>query len=383
MGENREPQSVVLAILPGDGVGPEVMRQARKALDVLSARGRFSFTWHEAPIGGAAIDLTGHPLPDETWDQCQASDAILMGAMGGPRWDHLGGDRRPEAALLGLRKRLDLFANLRPVKLLSSLSAVSPLKDYVVGPGVDILIVRELTGGLYFGQPKGRVPLADGGEKAVDSMVYTTEEIRRVAQVAFRAAAGRSRRVTSVDKANVLENSRLWREVVIGVAEGFPGITLEHRLVDSCAMQLVSMPGAFDVIVTGNLFGDILSDLASVLAGSLGMLPSASLGEPTWGGGRRRPFLYEPVHGSAPDIAGQDKANPLAMILSAAMMLRHSFSLTDEADCLEQSVEAVLEAGYRTGDLLGGQGAPDGLRVVGTEAMGDLVARELEQRLQA
>lgn len=369
-----------LAVLPGDGVGPEVMEQALKALSLLNERG-YRFEWKEAPIGGAALDLEDNPFPSRTWEICQEADAVLLGAMGGPRWDHLGGDRRPEAALLELRKRLDLFANLRPVKLYPPLAAVSPLRDEVVRGGVDILIVRELTGGLYFGRPKGRMPLVTGGESAVDSMVYSTDEVERVARVAFEAARQRRKKVTSVDKANVLESSRLWREVVETVARDYPEVELEHRLVDSCAMQLVASPGIFDVIVTENLFGDILSDLAAVLAGSLGMLPSASLGENTWAGGRRRPFLYEPVHGSAPDIAGQKKANPVAMLLSVAMMLRYSFSLQEESAALEGAVEEVLSRGYRTGDLLPRSGSRDGVSLVGTEEMGEMIIAEFRRLL--
>jgi len=318
----RGPARVVL--LPGDGVGPEVCAEVEHTLRALAEWGRWSLEVATGLIGGASLDRFGVPITDQTLAMCLAADAVFKGPVGGPRWDHLRGELRCEAGLLRLRKAMDVFANLRPTVVPPALADVSPLRPEIVGQGVDLLIVRELTGGAYFGEPKGR-----DGDRAVDTMAYTRAEIERLAHVGFRLAAGRRRRVTSVDKANVLESSRLWRDVVTEVGRQYPDVVLEHQLVDSCAMLLVSRPTAFDVIITENLFGDILSDEAGVLAGSLGMLPSASLGA------AGRAGLYEPVHGAAPDIAGQGKANPVGSLLSLAMLLRYSLGREVEAEALE------------------------------------------------
>jgi len=325
-------------LLPGDGIGPEVVAQAVRVLDAVAQRFGHRFTYRTEAIGGQAIDRYGDPLPAPTREALQSCDAILLGAVGGPRWDT--GPVRPEAGLLALRYELGLYANLRPAALLDGLESASPLRPEVVR-GTDFLLVRELTGGLYFGKPKGRE-----GARAVDTMAYTAPEVERVARVAFRSARGRRRRVHSVDKANVLETSRLWREVVSRVAQEFPDVELHHMLVDTCAMQLVRQPTAFDVILTENTFGDILSDEAAAVVGSIGLLPSASLGD-------RPPFLYEPVHGSAPDIAGRGIANPLGTILSAALMLRYSFGLEEEARAVETSVRQVVRQGVLPPDLGG------------------------------
>lgn len=325
-------------LLPGDGIGPEVVAQAVRVLDAVAQRFGHRFTYRTEAIGGQAIDRYGDPLPAPTREALRSCDAILLGAVGGPRWDT--GPVRPEAGLLALRYELGLYANLRPAALLDGLESASPLRPEVVR-GTDFLLVRELTGGLYFGKPKGRE-----GARAVDTMAYTAPEVERVARVAFRSARGRRRRVHSVDKANVLETSRLWREVVSRVAQEFPDVELHHMLVDTCAMQLVRQPTAFDVILTENTFGDILSDEAAAVVGSIGLLPSASLGD-------RPPFLYEPVHGSAPDIAGRGIANPLGTILSAALMLRYSFGLEEEARAVETSVRQVVRQGVLPPDLGG------------------------------
>ena len=354
-----------IAVLPGDGVGPEVTREAVKVLKSAGVRFGIPLEFEEGIVGGAAIDTRGTPLPPETWNLCQASDAILFGAVGGPKWDSLPVDRRPERGLLSLRKDLRLYANLRPVKLFPPLIDASPLKREIV-EGIDLLVVRELTGGLYFGEPKGIRPAPDGrGEQGIDTLIYTTPEIERIARIGFRAAAQRRRRLTSVDKVNVLASSQLWRRVVTDVGKEFPGIELEHMLVDNCAMQLIREPRRFDVLLTENTFGDILSDEAAMLAGSIGMLPSASLGDGT--------ALYEPIHGSAPDIAGKEKANPLAAILSAAMLLRHSLRHEPAAVAIEAAVGQVLVKGYRTPDIRRG-GAE---LLVGTRQMGDLVAERV------
>lgn len=350
-----------VAVLHGDGVGPEVVREAVKVLKCVGTRFGIPLEFEEGIVGGIAIDARGTPLPPETWTLCRASDAILFGAVGGPKWDNLPVDRRPERGLLTLRKELQLYANLRPVKLFPPLIDASPLKREIV-EGVDLLVLRELTGGLYFGEPKGIGPAPNGrGEQGIDTLIYTTSEIERIARIGFQIAAKRRRRVTSVDKVNVLATSQLWRRVVTDVAKEFPGIELEHMLVDNCSMQLIRDPRRFDVLLTENTFGDILSDEAAMLAGSIGMLPSASLGE--------GPGLYEPIHGTAPDIAGQDKANPLAAILSAAMLLRHSLYHESAAARVEMSVAGALEQGYRTHDIM-----QPGMRQVGTARMGDLVA---------
>ncbi|MGE5577901.1 MAG: 3-isopropylmalate dehydrogenase, partial [Syntrophothermus sp.] len=315
-----------IAVLPGDGIGPEVMREGLKILEAVGERYGHRFRFNEVLVGGASIDAYGFPLTDEALSACEKSDAVYLAAVGGPKWDGLEPERRPEKALLGLRKALGLYANLRPAKVEPALIEASTLKPEVL-QGVDLLVVRELTGGLYFGQPRGREPLGTGQVRVVDTLVYTTEEIERVVQVAFEAAQKRRKKVTSIDKANVLESSRLWREIATEVGKKYPDVTLEHMLVDNAAMQLIRNPRQFDVIVTENMFGDILSDEAAMLTGSLGMQPSASLGG--------RVAMYEPSHGSAPDIAGQGKANPLATIFSGAMMLRYSFGLESEARAVE------------------------------------------------
>jgi 3-isopropylmalate dehydrogenase len=348
-----------ITLLPGDGIGPEVVAQARKVLEAVAVQFGHTFNFHRALIGGIAIEETGNPLPDETLKACQTSDAVLMGAVGGPRWSDPRAAVRPEQGLLRIRKELGLFANLRPVKLIPALANASPLKVTVVA-GTDMVIVRELTGGLYFGQPQGREQ-AGGRRAAVDTLRYAEDEIERLMRVAFDLARGRRRKLTSVDKANVMASSRLWREVAHEVAHDYPDVEYQDILVDACAMYLIRNPADFDVIATENMFGDILSDEASMLTGSLGMLPSASLGS-------GRPGLFEPIHGSAPDIAGQGVANPLATILSAAMLLRSGLGLTREAAAVERAVEKVLEDGHRTADL-----AAPGQPTVGTQAIGDLV----------
>jgi 3-isopropylmalate dehydrogenase len=336
-----------IALLPGDGIGPEVVAAARAILERIAGRFGHSFEFSQHPVGGCAIDETGMPLPDATLAACRAADAALLGAVGGPKWDDPRAAVRPEQGLLGLRRELGLFANLRPVKVWPQLADASPLRPDRVA-GVDILFVRELTGGLYFGK-RGRERTEDGGERAFDTMTYSDGEIRRVVELAFRLAAGRRKAVTSVDKANVLESSRLWRQVAVEVAARHPGITLEHQLVDSAAMRIIVAPAGFDVVVTENMFGDILTDEAAVLAGSLGLLPSASLGEGRFG-------LYEPIHGSAPDIAGRGLANPIGTVLSAAMLLRHSLELEAEAAAVEAAVDQALATGARTADLGGALG---------------------------
>jgi len=354
-----------IAVLPGDGIGPEVMREATQVLKQAAELYGFTVALEEGVVGGASIDAHGKPLIDSVLKLAKESDAVLLGAMGGPKWDGLDYSIRPERALLALRQELGLFANLRPVKVFSALAAASTLRREVV-EGTDLLVVRELTGGIYFGQPKGVSTLPDGSERGVNTLVYTTPEIERIAHVAFQAALKRRHKVTSVDKANVLEATELWRKVVTRVHhdEGYSGIQLEHVLVDNCAMQLIRNPKQFDVIVTTNMFGDILSDEAAMLTGSIGMLPSASLGG--------KVGMYEPVHGSAPDIVGKDMANPLATILSVAMMLRHSLDQGAAADRIEHAVEAVLNEGYRTADI-----DEQGARRVGCREMGRLVREKI------
>lgn len=352
-----------LAVIPGDGIGPDVVEQTLLVLDKVGEKFGHTFQYHKVLAGGCAIDATGGCLPQETIDVCKASDAVLLGAVGGWKWDTLPGDQRPERALLGLRKALGLFANLRPALLFEQLADTSPLKPEILAGGLDIVVVRELTGGIYFGE-KG-VKDTDLGPAAYDIEQYAEEEVRRIAKVAFDMAMKRSKHVTSVDKANVLESSRLWRRVVTEVAKDYPEVTLDHLYVDNAAMQLVRNPRQFDVIVTSNIFGDILSDEASQITGSIGMLPSASLAQGNFG-------MYEPVHGSAPDIAGQDKANPMATILSAAMMLRYTFGLGQEADAIENAVKSVLDQGYRTPDLFAGEGT-----LVGTAEMGRRIAEAI------
>jgi len=354
-----------IAVLPGDGIGPEVIAEAVRVLHAVAKGGSVSFEFEQALVGGAAIDATGGPLPPQTLKLCQSSHAILFGSVGGPKWDNLPQEQRAERGLLALRKELDLYANLRPAICFPMLVDASPLKRSVV-EGTDIMVIRELTGGLYFGEPRGRTALAGGGERGVNTMVYTTPEIERVARVGFDVARKRRKRLTSVDKANVLTVSQLWREVVTTVAKEYPDVTLEHVLVDNCAMALVQKPTHFDTIVTENTFGDILSDEAAILAGSMGMLPSASIGG--------RVGLYEPVHGTAPDIAGQGIANPIAAILSAAMLLRYSLNMGPEADRIEAAVRRALEQGHRTRDI-----AAAGDKVLGTREMGDVIVRGVEQ----
>jgi len=352
-----------IAVFPGDGIGVEVIREALKILDVLAATANVAFEVRHGLIGGAAYDTFGTPFPAESLELALGSDAVLLGAVGGPKWEGLDYSVRPERALLGLREKLGLFANLRPVRVFDELVTASPLKPEIVR-GVDIMIIRELTGDLYFGKPRG-VRLENGQRIGVNTLVYTEEEIRRIAIVAFETAMKRKKRVVSVDKANVLESTQLWRDVVTEVSRDFPEVDLRHIYVDNCAMQLIGNPAQFDVIVTTNLFGDILSDEAAMITGSIGMLPSASLGAK---GG-----MYEPIHGSAPDIAGQDVANPLATILSVAMMLRYSCGMEKEARRIEAAVQEVLRAGFRTKDI-----HQEGTMLVGTAAMGDEVVKRFK-----
>lgn len=352
-----------IALLPGDGIGPDITAQAKKILEKIGKKYSKTFEYEYALLGGVAIDKTGSPLPEETVEVCKNSQAVFLGAVGGDKWDVLPGDRRPEAGLLGIRKALKVYANLRPALLFPQLKDASTLKEEVLGDGLDIMIVRELTGGMYFGD-KGRESI-DGGECAWDMEVYTTLEIEKVTRMAFEIARSRNRRLTSIDKANVLESSRLWRSVVEDIAKDYRDVELNHMYVDNAAMQLVRNPRQFDVIVTNNIFGDILSDEAGMLTGSLGMLPSASLGDGNIG-------LYEPIHGSAPDIAGKDIANPIASIMSVAMMLEHSFQMKEEAQDIYRAVEKVLDRGYRTADIM-----QPGMTQVGTEKMGDLIAEAI------
>ena len=356
-----------IVVLAGDGIGPEVTDEAKKILDAVGARFGHTFTYDHQLMGGCAIDAQGTSLPDATVEACLAADAVLLGAVGGPKWDIPTAADRPERGLLALRKALNLFANLRPVKLHPQLIAASAIKPEVLA-GVDLLVIRELTGGAYFGP---RQEAGDAGYEAYDTMLYTRPEIERVVRLAAEAARGRSKRLASVDKANVLASSRLWRRVTVEVMKEYPDVALEHVLVDAMAMHLIRRPASFDVVVAENLFGDILTDEASMLAGSMGMLPSASLGDKR--NAHDLPLgLYEPIHGSAPDIAGKGIANPLATILSTAMLLRHSLGLEAEAQAVEAAVDAVLEQGARTGDI-----ADPGSEVVGTAVMGDLVAERI------
>ncbi|MDD6208375.1 MAG: 3-isopropylmalate dehydrogenase [Clostridiales bacterium] len=355
------------AVIAGDGIGPEIVREAKKVLDKVAAKYQHEFCYTDVLMGGASIDVHGVPLTDEAIEACKASDAVLMGSIGGNTstspWYQLPPEKRPEAGLLKLRKSLNLFANLRPAYLYDELKGACPLKDEIIGDGFDMMIMRELTGGLYFGE-RGTVE-ENGILTAHDSLTYNENEIRRIAKRGFDIAMKRRKKVTSVDKANVLDSSRLWRKVVEEVAKDYPEVQYEHMLVDNCAMQLVKDPGQFDVILTENMFGDILSDEASMVTGSIGMLSSASLNDTKFG-------LYEPSHGSAPDIAGQDIANPIATILSAAMMLRFSFDLDEAADDIERAVKSVLAKGYRTVDIMS-----EGKTQVGTTQMGDLIAAEI------
>ncbi|MBD2293264.1 3-isopropylmalate dehydrogenase [Anabaena sphaerica FACHB-251] len=356
-----------ITLLPGDGIGPEIMAVAVDVLKVVGKRFDIQFDFETALIGGAAIDATGEPLPSETLDTCRNSDAVLLAAIGGYKWDSLPSDKRPEAGLLGLRAGLELFANLRPAKIIPQLIDASTLKREVV-EGVDIMVVRELTGGIYFGKPKGIFATETGEKRGVNTMVYSESEIERIGRVAFETAQKRGGKLCSVDKANVLDVSQLWREKITNLASEYPNVELSHLYVDNAAMQLVRAPKQFDTIVTGNLFGDILSDAAAMLTGSIGMLPSASLGA-------SGPGVYEPVHGSAPDIAGLDKANPLAQVLSAAMMLRYGLNQPAAADLIENAVLQVLQQGDRTGDIMS-----PGMNLLGCRAMGDALMQILEAK---
>ena len=353
-----------IALLKGDGIGPEIVDSAVKVLEKIGEKFGHKFNFTPYLIGGCAIDAVGEPLPKETVDGCLASDSVLLGAVGGYKWDNLSGDKRPEKALLGIRSALGLFTNLRPAKLYPALKDASPLRQDIVSKGFDLVIVRELTGGIYFGERGYR----DGkyGNEAYDTEAYSEMEIRRIAKVAFETAMKRGKNLISIDKANVLETSRLWRKIMHEMAKDYPEVTVTDMLVDNAAMQLVKNPKQFDVVVTSNMFGDILSDEASQITGSIGMLPSASLGETKRG-------MYEPIHGSAPDIAGQNKANPIATILSAGMMLRYSFDLQAEADAIEKAVDIVLEKGYRTADLAG----DSGVEPLGCIEMTDKILEEI------
>ncbi len=372
-GPGRRPTYRLVAI-PGDGIGPEVIAAGRRVLDAAASRFGFELAWRELVVGGAAIDAYGVPIRDGDLDACREADAVYLGAVGGPRWDDPNAAVRPEQALFALRGGLELFANLRPVTVEPALADASTLRPEVLR-GVDVLIVRELTGGLYFGRPSEERQTPEG-RVAVDTLWYTEHEIRRVVRLAFELARGRRKRLTSVDKANVLASSRLWRKVVDEVAPEFPDVAFEHRLVDATAMLLIREPAAFDVVVTENLFGDILSDEAAMLTGSLGMLPSASVGSRRTAHGLHG--LYEPIHGSAPDIAGQDRANPIAAILSGAMLLRWSLGRGDAAEAIESAVRGALRDGFRTPDLARvGAGKRD-LRVLGTRAFTDVVVARLD-----
>jgi 3-isopropylmalate dehydrogenase len=359
-----------IAALLGDGVGPEVATEAIRVLEVVGEKFGHGFEFNHGLVGGAAIDAHGVALTEETLEMCRSCDAVLLGAVGGPKWDDPKAKVHPEDGLLALRKELELFANLRPVKVLPMLVNSTALKPDVI-KDVDLIVVRELTGGLYFGQPKKRWQTPEG-RKAVDTMAYSEQEIERIVRVGFEIALTRRKKLTSVDKANVLESSRLWRQVAIEVAADYPNVELEHMLVDACSMRLIQRPAQFDVVVTENTFGDILTDEASMLAGSMGMLPSASLAGIPKGGTSKAFGMYEPIHGSAPSRAGQNIANPIATILSAAMMLRYSFNLADEAQSIEKAVIAVLEEGYRTYDIM-----DEGKIKVGTKQMGELIANKI------
>lgn len=353
-----------IAVIPGDGIGPEVVDATIKVLNAVGEKFGHRFDYEYLLAGGCAIDKFGTPLPKETLEACKKSDSVLLGAVGGPKWDEPTAKVRPEQALLGLRGGLGLYCNLRPALLYAPLKEASPLKDSIIGDGIDIQVVRELTGGIYFGE---RGTCDDNGiPAAYDTEKYNEEEVRRIAKIGFEAAMKRRKKVTSVDKANVLESSRLWRRIVNEVAKDYPEVEVNHLYIDNASMQLVRDPRQFDVIITSNMFGDILSDEASMVTGSIGMLPSASIGENSFG-------MYEPIHGSAPDIAGKGIANPLATILSGGMMLRYSFGLDDEADLIEKAVVSVLEDGYRTGDIMS-----EGMKLVGTEEMTKAVLAKIQ-----
>ena len=354
-----------IAIFPGDGIGPEVIQEALKILKIIESKLGLKINLNEAPVGGAGYEATGHPLPDGSLKVAQDADAVLLGAVGGPKWENIDFSLRPERALLGLRSKLGLYANLRPASIFPALVEASTLKREVV-EGLDLLVVRELTGGIYFGEPRGVDTLKDGTRRGFNTLVYSEIEIERIARIAFDVARKRNNSVCSVDKANVLEATGFWREVVTNLHSDYSDVSLSHMYVDNCAMQLVRNPKQFDVILTTNMFGDILSDEASMLTGSIGMLPSASLGE--------KYAMYEPIHGSAPDIAGQELANPLATILSVGMMFKYSLDQEEPNIWIEQAIEAVLDKGFRTADIMS-----DGMNQVGTQEMGDLVAKELEK----
>ena len=352
-----------IAVIPGDGIGPEVVDESIKVLSKIGEKYNHNFEFEFLQAGGCAIDSLGTPLPEKTLEICKKSDAVLLGAVGGPKWDDPNAKVRPEQALLGLRGGLNLYCNLRPALLYKALKEASPLKDTIIGDGIDICVVRELTGGIYFGE-RGR-EVVDGVLSAYDTERYNIEEIERIVRIGFDTAMKRNKKLTSVDKANILESSRLWRSVVEKMSKDYPEVEVNHLYIDNASMQLVKDPRQLDVIVTSNMFGDILSDEASMITGSIGMLPSASLGEGTLG-------MYEPIHGSAPDIAGKGIANPLATILSTAMMLRYSFNLENEAKDIENAVVKVLEEGYRTGDI-----KSEGTTLVGTKEMGTLVVERI------
>ena len=353
-----------IAVIPGDGIGPEVVDATIKVLNAVGEKFGHRFDYEYLLAGGCAIDKFGTPLPEETLEACKKSDSVLLGAVGGPKWDEPTAKVRPEQALLGLRGGLGLYCNLRPALLYAPLKDASPLKDSIIGDGIDIQVVRELTGGIYFGD---RGTCDDNGiPAAYDTEKYNEEEVRRIAKIGFDAAMKRRKKVTSVDKANILESSRLWRRIINEVAKDYPEVEVNHLYIDNASMQMVRDPRQFDVIITSNMFGDILSDEASMVTGSIGMLPSASLGENSFG-------MYEPIHGSAPDIAGKGIANPLATILSGGMMLRYSFGLDDEADLIEKAVVSVLEDGYRTGDIMS-----EGMKLVGTEEMTKAVLAKIQ-----
>jgi 3-isopropylmalate dehydrogenase len=371
-GSNRN-----LLVLPGDGIGPEVMNEVRKVIAWMGKKRAVGFDIKEDVVGGSALDKHGVPLHDDTMKVALEADAVLFGSVGGPKWDNVEFNKKPERGLLRLRKEMDLFANLRPAKVFDALVDASALRPEIV-KGLDIMIIRELTGGVYFGEPRGVTTLPNGEKEAFDTQRYKTSEIRRVCAVAFELARKRKNKVCSSEKANVMHTGVLWRQEATRLhQESYKDVELSHMYADALAMQLVRWPAQFDVIVTDNLFGDILSDEASMLTGSLGMLPSASLGAPDATGQRKA--LYEPIHGSAPDIAGKGLANPIAEALSFAMMLRYSFDLGTEADLVEKSIENVLAAGYRTADLLGGSGKNDGVKKVGTQEMGDAIVKELDR----
>ena len=354
-----------IALIPGDGIGPEIVAQAKAVLDRVAEIFGHEFTYTEVSMGGNAIDRYGDPLPQEMLDKCLASDSVLLGAVGGPKWNGVPGPQRPEKGLLRLRAGMGVYSNNRPAKIWPQLASASPLKPEIVGRGIDFLIVRELIGGIYFG--KHETVTENGESVAIDELRYTESEIRRIGRIGFETARKRNHKLCSVEKSNVLDSSRLWKKVMHQLAAEYPDVELSDMLVDNCAMQIVKDPSQFDVIVTENMFGDILSDEASMITGSIGMIPSSSLGDSTRG-------LYEPIHGSAPDIAGKDIANPIGTILAAAMMLRYSFDMAAEADCIESAVSAVLEAGYRTGDIFS-----PGCTQVGCREMGRLVTEHLKK----